>query len=247
VLTSHERSRASATPETELENIDLIIFDCDGVLIDSEPIASRTLAEALQRAGVAITADEAHVRFTGNSVRIIREMIARDHGLADLDALFAQWHVELFAEFGRSLTAMAGMASLVSGLSRPKCVASNSSMERLQRSLGHLELWHHFKPRIYSADAVARPKPAPDLMLHCAAQFSVAPHRCVMIDDSPHGIEAANAAGMVAIGFADPADPRPARRAVLMNAGARFVATGASELRTVLAEANAVIDGGAAT
>lgn len=244
MLTSDIRTPAPEAPsQTDLANIDLIIFDCDGVLIDSEPIASRTLAEALQRAGVEITAAEAHERFTGNSVSIIRDMIARDHGLADVDDLFSGWHTELFAEFARSLTPMSGMAGLVKSLSRPKCVASNSTMQRLKGSLGHLELWELFFPRIYSADAVARPKPAPDLMLYCAEQFGVAPDRCVMIDDSPHGIEAANAAGMLAIGFADPADPRPDRTETLRRAGARFVATGVPELRAILAEADAVLEG----
>ncbi|MFC0008822.1 HAD family hydrolase [Devosia nitrariae] len=241
-MTSDIRVPAPEAPaESSLENIDLIIFDCDGVLIDSEPIASRTLAEALQRAGIEITAAEAHEKFTGNSVTIIAQMIARDHGLADLDGLFAGWHTALFAEFASSLTPMAGMTGLVRSISRPKCVASNSTMQRLKGSLGHLELWELFFPRIYSADAVARPKPAPDLMLHCAEQFEVAPGRCVMIDDSPHGIEAANAAGMLAIGFADPADPRPGRTEILRRAGARFVATGVAELRVGLAEANAVL------
>lgn len=242
MLTSDIRAPAPEAPnQSDLANIDLIIFDCDGVLIDSEPIASRTLAEALQRAGVEITVAQAHEKFTGNSVSIIGQMIARDYGLADVDDLFADWHRELFAEFARSLKPMAGMASLVASLSRPKCVASNSAMQRLKGSLGHLELWELFFPRIYSADAVARPKPAPDLLLHCAGQFGVAPDRCVMIDDSPHGVEAANAAGMLAIGFADPADPRPGRTEILRRAGARFVATGVAELRVSLAEANAVL------
>lgn len=242
MLTSDIRAPAPEAPnQSDLANIDLIIFDCDGVLIDSEPIASRTLAEALQRAGVEISVAEAHERFTGNSVTIIGQMIARDHGLADLDGLFADWHAQLFAEFARSLKPMAGMAGLVGGISRPKCVASNSTFQRLRSSLGHLELWDLFFPRIYSADSVARPKPAPDLMLYCAGQFGVVPDRCVMIDDSPHGIEAANAAGMLAIGFADPADPRPGRAEILREAGARFVATGVAELRASLAEADAVL------
>jgi HAD superfamily hydrolase (TIGR01509 family) len=217
-----------------LDHIALVIFDCDGVLIDSEPIASRTLAEALSDAGVAITALEAHRRFTGNAERDIRRMCAHDYGLADVDGVFAAWHERLYAEFKTTLTPMPGIADVVTGLERPICVASNSTMERLRNSLGQLSLWQRFWPFVFSAEAVSRPKPAPDLLLHCATELAVAPRRCVMIDDSPHGISAAVAAGMVPIGFVDPADPRPGRRALLKASGAFMVATGAVELQAAL-------------
>jgi HAD superfamily hydrolase (TIGR01509 family) len=221
-----------------LGNIDLVIFDCDGVLIDSEPIASRTLAEALQRNGVAITPAEAHIRFTGNSESVIRRMCAEDFGIADVASLFADWHEHLFAEFGRSLAAMPGMEQVVASIQRPKCVASNSTLKRLRLSLGHLQLWQLFTPQVFSAEQVGRPKPAPDLLLYCAEQFSAVPEKCVMIDDSPHGVEAAIAAGMLAIGFVDPNDPRPQRQALLSKAGAFAVATGAGELNDILNAAN---------
>jgi HAD superfamily hydrolase (TIGR01509 family) len=217
-----------------LDAIALVIFDCDGVLIDSEPIASRTLAAALSDAGVSITPLEAHRRFTGNSERDIRRMCAHDYGLADVDGVFAAWHQQLYAEFATTLTAMTGIADVVAGLQRPKCVASNSTMERLRNSLGHLSLWQDFAPFVFSAEAVERPKPAPDLLLHCATELEVAPRRCVMIDDSPHGISSAVAAGMVPIGFVDPADSRPNRRALLKAAGAFTVVMGAGELPTAL-------------
>ena len=221
-----------------LGNIDLVIFDCDGVLIDSEPIASRTLAEALQRAGVAITPAEAHIRFTGNSESVIRQMCAEDFGIADVGSLFAEWHEHLYAEFARSLAAMPGMEQVIAGIRRPKCVASNSTLKRLRLSLGHLPLWQLFTPQVFSAEQVGRPKPAPDLLLYCAQQLSVVPEKCVMIDDSPHGVEAARAAGMLAIGFVDPNDPRPQRQALLTRSGAFAVATGAGELNEILNAAN---------
>jgi HAD superfamily hydrolase (TIGR01509 family) len=231
--------QSGSAGEDALENIQLIIFDCDGVLIDSEPIASSTLAASLRHAGVPISAEEAHARFTGNSLGIIRTMIERDYDVADVDALFAAWHEALFAEFASRLAPMPGILDVISGLSRPKCVASNSSMERLERSLGKLDLWSHFSTRVFSADAVTRPKPAPDLLLYCAREMSAAPEHCVMIDDSPHGVEAAVAAGMLAIGFVDPADPRLRRKSLLMEAGAMAVATGADELLEALSQANA--------
>lgn len=225
-----------------LQNIDLVIFDCDGVLINSEPIASRTLAETLQAVGVSITPAEAHVKFTGNSETIIREMCAVDYGLRDIEKVFANWHHRLFDEFNRSLDAMPGIGIVVAGLDRPKCVASNSTMLRLRESLGKLDLWHSFAPGVFSAEHVARPKPAPDLLLHCAEKFSAKPSHCVMIDDSPHGVAAAVAAGMIAVGFVDPADPRPRRRELLAASGAFAVAIGADDLPSILSAADLALE-----
>lgn len=210
---------------------ELIIFDCDGVLIDSEPLASRVVWQALQGAGVTISQAEVHRRFTGCSQDDARRICLEDLGLEDLEAVFAGAHTDLYGEFARSLTPMPGIADLIGSLVHAKCVASNSSMERLENSLGLFDLWNAFAPNIFSADMVARPKPAPDLFLMCAEELGVDPARCLVVDDSPHGIVGAVAAGMRAIGFVDPADPRNGRHAVLQDAGAMLVARGADELR----------------
>lgn len=219
--------------------IDLLIFDCDGVLINSEPIASRTLAKALQDAGAAITAEEVLVRFTGNSASAIRRICTEELGIVDLDEVFDAWHLDIYPEFARSLEPMPGIEKLVHALPHRKCVASNSSTDRLSKSLGLLPLWHAFAPSIFSADMVVRPKPAPDLFHLCAEALAADPARCVVIDDSAHGITGAIAAGMMAVGFVDPADPRPGRAKILAEAGAVFVATGAEELAEALARLEA--------
>jgi len=221
---------------------ELLIFDCDGVLIDSEPIASRTFADQLQQRGIAISAAEAHVRFTGHSVGEIIAHCVEQQGLTDPDRLLRDWNIALFEEFRRSLRPMPGMPAVIAALrQQQKCVASNSTAVRLRASLGVTELWDAFTPAVFGADSVARPKPAPDLPLHCAAQFGVAPERCVMIDDSPHGVMAGKAAGMPAIGFVDPADPRSGRSAVLRAAGADFVVTGSVELGDLLASLTSTV------
>ncbi len=133
------------------------------------------------------------------------------------------------------------MDAVVASINRPKCVASNSSLDRLQKSPGRLDLWEHFYPAVFSAQMVADPKPAPDLVLLCAEKFRVRPEHCVMIDDSPHGIVAARAAGVVAIGFVDPADPRPDRASLLMASGASFIAHGAIELPAAISAANILL------
>jgi len=224
----------------------LVIFDCDGVLIDSEPLASRTLAETLNTAGIAITAAEAHREFTGKAEADIRRLCVERYGLDDDEAVFAAWHRTLYAAFARELKPMAGMLDLVTGLQTARCVASNSRNERLRASLGTTALWRCFVPHIYGADSVARPKPAPDLLLHCANAVGAQPAGSIMIDDSPHGIAAALAAGMTSIGFVDPNDPRPDRPNVLSSAGAGHIAIGAGQLGSILRALGCVIASDAA-
>lgn len=209
---------------------DLLIFDCDGVLIDSEPVASRVFWQSLQAAGVEISHAEVHRRFTGYSESDARRICLDELGVVDVDQVFARSRNDLYAEFSRSLQPMPGMDALIRSLPQRKCVASNSTLERLRNSLGLFDLWDAFDPHVFSAEMVAAPKPAPDLFLLCAETLGVDPARCVVVDDSPHGIVGAVAAGMRAIGFVDPADPREGRRAVLADAGAMLVATGAEEL-----------------
>lgn len=214
---------------------DLLIFDCDGVLIDSEPVASRVLSETLTRAGVSISLAEVHRRFTGYSERDAHRICVDELGISDPDPVFAATRDALYPAFRRSLRPMAGIEAVVRALPQQKCVASNSTLERLHASLGLFDLWNAFDPHIFSAEMVAAPKPAPDLFHLCAEKLGVDPSRCVVVDDSPHGIVGAVAAGMRAIGFVDPADPREGRRDVLSGAGAILVATGADELARALA------------
>ncbi|WP_173510154.1 HAD family hydrolase [Sinorhizobium psoraleae] len=213
---------------------ELLIFDCDGVLIDSEPVASRVFWKALQSAGATLSHAEVHKRFTGYSEADARDICIQELGLKDVDGIFADARDNLYAEFARSLAPMPGIAELIRSLPHMKCVASNSTMERLENSLGLFDLWDEFAPNIFSADMVARAKPAPDLFLLCAETIGVDPAKCLVIDDSPHGIAGAVAAGMSGIGFVDPADPREGRSAVLAEAGATLVATGVEELSAAL-------------
>ena len=222
--------RAAFDRSEPMTRTNLLIFDCDGVLIDSEPIASRTLAEALSREYFAITTKEAHAIFTGNSETAIAEIVERRTGLK-LDRPFLDaWHDETFAAFRDELAPMDGIETVLDRFDIPKCVASNSSPDRLANSLGLLPIWRHFAPNVFSADMVARPKPAPDLPLYCLDRMGARAEHAILIDDSTHGIEAARAAGVRAIGFVDPEDPRPGRARILADAGALRVAVGTREL-----------------
>lgn len=220
--------------------IKLVIFDCDGVLIDSEPIASSTFAQALNEFGVAITAGEARVHFTGFSERESRQFCREKLGVEDVDRLFQVWSDHLYRGF-RLLQEMEGVRTAIDALDCDVCVASNSSLYRLTRSLGRLDLWRLFTGHVFSADMVAHPKPAPDLLLLCAREFGVDPAECVMVDDSPHGVMSAIAAGILPIGFVDLNDPRPERRRVLEAHGASLVAEGGAELLQRIIDADSVL------
>lgn len=212
----------------------LVIFDCDGVLIDSEMIASRLLAEALNEVGSVITATEVHVRFTGGSRGEMLETCRNELGIIAAEEVIARWEARLFPTFHAELQPVPGIEALIAGLDRPICVASNSRIARLENSLGRLPLRAVFGEHVYSAEMVARAKPAPDLILHCLTRMGVPAHEAVMIDDSPHGIEAARSAGVTAIGFVTPGDPRQDRAEVLFAAGAAAVAYSTLELARLL-------------
>lgn len=213
---------------------ELVIFDCDGVLIDSEILSSRTLSEALCRANIDLSPMDVHLKFTGKSEADIQRICQDDYGLTNTKAVFSAWHETLYEAFSVDLQPMTGMVDLVYSLQIKKSVASNSCNERLLLSLGRTILWQNLTPHIYGADSVKNPKPAPDLLLHCAVQHGVQPEMSIMIDDSPHGICAAIAAGMLPIGFIDTNDPRPNREKVLYDAGAAHVAKGCGELHDIL-------------
>ena len=222
---------AAATPNLPQG---LVIFDCDGVLIDSEPLSAALLSEALMAAGYPISGAEIHARFTGFTTSEMVDMLVAEDGVENPGPIIEAWRAKLFPTFARELQPVPGIAALLEALDRPICVASNSGVVRLDRSLGVLPIRAAFGPHVYSAEMVARPKPAPDLVQLCLERMGVRADEAVMIDDSPHGIGAAIAAGVAAIGFVTPGDPRPARERVLREAGALAVATSTAELAVLL-------------
>ena len=211
----------------------LVIFDCDGVLIDSEAIACGAISETLADFGISMSQREALDAFVGKSENDVR-LDLRTRGLEDYDKYVASWRENLYAAFATDLKVIQGIEALLEQLEAPFCVASNSSHERLERSLGTTSIWSHFSQRVYSADDVERPKPAPDLVQLCLSSCNAPPETSIMIDDNASGVTAALAAGVTPIGFVDPNDPRPNRQQILREAGATIVATGAEDLLRAL-------------
>lgn len=213
--------------------IELVIFDCDGVLIDSEAMGATALAGAITDAGVPMTTQTTERTFSGaggDETRALIDGLGLDslRVLTDADARLAT----LFAQ---GVLPVAGMQRLLTSLDVPVCVASNSGVDRLRASLGRTPLAAFFGPHIYSAEHVQHSKPAPDLALHCLAQMNTAADRAVFIDDNIHGIRCARTAGVLAIGFVGPTDHRPNHADTLRAAGADHVVHGAEQLGALLA------------
>jgi HAD superfamily hydrolase (TIGR01509 family) len=203
---------------------DLLIFDCDGVLIDSEAIACRADSACLADVGVTISAEEIMERYLGISAATMCSDIEQRYGLALPDGFVGTLHRRVAEVFDAELIAMPGVEMLLRDLPLRRCVASSSAPERLCHSLAITGLLHYFGPHIFSATQVARGKPAPDLFLLAANAMRVVPASCVVVEDSVPGVQAAVAAGMRAIGFAGGSHCRPGHAERLLAAGAAVIA-----------------------
>jgi len=179
----------------------LVIFDCDGVLVDSEPIAMRVLLETLAEAGLELDPATGYERFLGRSLADMREILAADFAVGLDDDALTRMRDRLYAGFRAELKAVPGVVEVLRRLDMPACVASSSQPERIRLSLEVAGLLPYFEGRIFSATMVARGKPAPDLFLLAARRMGFAPGACLVVEDSPAGIRAARAGGMAVVGF----------------------------------------------
>ena len=183
----------------------LVIFDCDGVLVDSERLAVAIDVKAIGALGWSITEAEVIERHLGRSNADVLADIERHLGRpvpADWDEA---WDAEYRRAFDEELKAVPGIAEAIKAIAAEgfqTCVASSGSHAKMRRTLGKTGLWDFFAGRIFSASEVERGKPEPDLFLYAAAQVGLPPQRCVVVEDSRHGVAAAREAGMKAIGFA---------------------------------------------
>jgi HAD superfamily hydrolase (TIGR01509 family) len=180
----------------------LVIFDSDGVLVDSEPIAVRVEAEALAELGWTLTEEEVARRWVGRSVADQLQDIEAHLGRPLDTGWWAAVEHRYRAALAAELRPVDGVVEALDRIRVPTCVASSGSQEKLRLTLGLTGLYARFAGRIFSATEVARGKPAPDLFLHAAARMGVDPADCVVVEDSRYGVEAARAAGMRAFGYA---------------------------------------------
>lgn len=197
----------SATERVTLTDgtVGLVIFDNDGVVVDSEPIAHAAVVRTLAKSGFYCDVSYSMRHFLGRSVASVRSHVEARLGRRLRDDFEAVFAADCFAGFDAELAEMPGISAVLRSFvasGQRFCLASSGTHERIERALRRVDLWDAFAGHIYSAEDVVHGKPAPDLFLHAASSEGVAPSRCVVVEDSPAGVDAANRAGMACIGFA---------------------------------------------
>jgi HAD superfamily hydrolase (TIGR01509 family) len=207
---------------------DLVIFDCDGVLVNSEPISNRILAERLTAIGLPTTTEDAISDYMGRSWKTDQEIIEGRLGRPLPEGWVDAYHAEVITAFTTELLPVEGIAAALDAIEEPWCVASSSAHPRIRAALSACGLLERFDGRIFSATDVEHGKPAPDLFLHAARECGAAPERCVVIEDAPPGAEAGRRAGMEVLGYAGLTAPE-----LLAAEGAR-VFTAMAELPALL-------------
>ncbi|MAM63383.1 HAD family hydrolase [Maritimibacter sp. UBA3975] len=213
----------------------LVIFDCDGVLVDSETISLSVLLDYLGAAGARISEAEGYRHLLGRSIASNAAWLRAEHGV-DLDeAAQSTLRHTLFDRFRAELEPVLGVQEVLDALDCPYCVASSSQPDRIRFSLTVTGLIDRFEPFIFSASQVANGKPAPDLFLLAASEMGVEPRDCLVVEDSPAGVHAARAAVMPVVGFTGGSHAGPANlNAVVASAGPDAIIETMQDLRALL-------------
>ena len=227
--------------ELKMNDIKLVIFDCDGVLVDSEILGIRIEVDLLRRAGCDISTDSLTERFCGMSWKEILLVLERENDLPLLDALLDKTETILDERLPREVKAIPGVRGLLEELPFPRCVCSNTKMPRLDAMLAKVGLKEFFGENIFSAKDLGegRSKPKPDIFLHGAERMGFAPSATVVVEDSVHGVQAARSAGMRVIGFTGGSHTFYAHSGNLLSAGALTTTSRMGDLTSILADIGA--------
>lgn len=200
--TDHRRSRPGASkPPGAAVGVELVIFDCDGILVDSERLSLDITVQVLNDFGLDLTREQAIERFVGSTdgsiEATIEERIGRELLAPERHEIRARYR----EAYEQRLEPVPGVPEMLPEISPPMCVASGSRPEILRRKLEICGLFSYFDGHLFSASQVAAGKPAPDLFLFAAAAMGVAPERCIVVEDSVFGVAAARAAGMRTLAY----------------------------------------------
>lgn len=220
-----------------MSGFDLTLFDCDGVLVDSEIIAAKVESKLLTEAGYPISVEEMGERFAGMTWKNILLSIEKEVDIPLSASLIDKSEQLLDQRLAREVKAIEGVQYALARITGPRCICSNSSSQRLDMMLTKVGLKEFFAPDIYSAKDLGadRVKPKPDIFLHGAAQFGVSPGKCLVVEDSVHGVHAAREAGMRVVGFTGASHTYPSHADKLTDAGAETVIARMQDLPGVIA------------
>jgi len=207
----------------------LVIFDCDGVLVDSERITNQVFADLLGELGLALTLEDMFEHFVGHSMAGCLEKVAGLLGRPAPADFEATYRARSRRALETQVRAVPGIEEALAQITIPDCVASNGPTHKMRLTLGLTGLLPRFEGRLFSSEDVGRPKPAPDVFLHAARCCGVAPEDCVVVEDTPTGVAGAVAAGMTVLGYAG---LTPAHR--LRGAGAHHLFDRTAELPRLL-------------
>ena len=180
---------------------DLVIFDCDGVLVDSETITNRVFAQMLNEAGIAMSLEDVFEQFTGRSTPQCLAIVAELRKRPVPDEFVQEFHRRATAALQSELKAVPDIETVLATMRVPFCVASSGTHEKMQTTLGITGLLPQFRGKMYSVTEVANSKPFPDVFLYAASQQGVLPSACAVIEDTPTGVAAGVAAGMTVFGY----------------------------------------------
>lgn len=214
--------------------IQCVIFDCDGVLVDSEVIANQTTLRMLKPYGFEMSQAAYGSSFAGKTEEDILAIIQRDYAIELPDGFLAQLRLEIERDIDQNLQPIPGMKEVVASVVVPKAVVSNSRLVRVIAALKVAEMSDMFGDNLFAAEMVAYPKPAPDVYQHAAQQLGVSPRACLVVEDSQSGVTAAHRAGMTVIGFLAASHIPAGHEGTVREAGASATAESADELQELL-------------
>lgn len=220
-----------------MSGFELTIFDCDGVLVDSEIIAARVESKLLNEAGYPISVEEMGERFAGMTWKNILLSVEKEIDIPLSASLLDKSETLLDQRLAREVKIIEGVSFALSRIEGPRCICSNSSVHRLDSMLTKVGLKEHFAPNIFSAKELGadRVKPKPDIYLHALSQMGVAARKAVVVEDSVHGVHAARDAGIRVIGFTGASHTYPSHADRLTDAGAETVISRMVDLPAVIA------------
>ncbi|KQT61290.1 MULTISPECIES: HAD family hydrolase [unclassified Aureimonas] len=214
----------------------LAIFDCDGVLVDSEIVAAHVESEKFLEIGYEISPEELAHRFAGLTLKRIVEIVRQETGLAVPEDFEARVEAENDIRL-KAVAPIAGVEAMLDEIDLPRCICSNSSSARLEMMLRPIGIWDRFRPYVFPAREVGtgKGKPAPDVFIHACKEFGVETRQAVVIEDSVHGVAAAAAAGCRVVGFTGASHSYPGHAEALEEAGAETVISRMGDYPAVVA------------